>query len=113
MLFRCCSTKVIDISSFLLILLLFIFIETLRILSTISIYAPLTSVDFHPNGSLVAVGTMGQNASVYDLRDPKTRLAHLVHSDHGNVYSVRFETNQSVSLPRPTTLTQEVLIIDL
>ena len=79
-----------------------------RILSTISIYAPLTSVDFHPNGSLVAVGTMGQNASVYDLRDPKNKLAHLVNADHGNVYSVRFETSQSSTLQRPTTLSQEV-----
>ncbi|CAF3855402.1 unnamed protein product [Adineta steineri] len=93
-----------------------------KILSTISIYAPLTSVDFHPNGSLVAVGTMGQSASVYDLRDPKTKLAHLVNSEHGNVYSVRFETAQSApttpttttptptptsTLQRPTTLSQE------
>ncbi|CAF1382638.1 unnamed protein product [Adineta ricciae] len=78
-----------------------------KVLSTISIYAPLTSVDFHPNGSLVAVGTMGQNASVYDLRDPKNKLAHLVNADHGNVYSVRFETSQSSTLQRPTTLSQE------
>ncbi|UJR34332.1 hypothetical protein I4U23_021735 [Adineta vaga] len=78
-----------------------------KILSTISIYAPLTSVDFHPNGSLVAVGTMGQNAAVYDLRDPKNKLAHLVNSDHGNVYSVRFETSQTSTLQRPTTISQE------
>jgi hypothetical protein len=58
---------------------------------------------------------MGQNASVYDLRDPKNKLAHLVNSDHANVYSVRFETGQTTTtttttLPRPTTLTQEVFI---
>jgi len=53
---------------------------------------------------------MGQNASVYDLRDPKTKLSHLVNSDHGNVYSVRFETGQTTTLQRPTTLTQEVFI---
>jgi WD40 repeat protein len=82
-----------------------------KILSTISIYAPLTSVDFHPNGSLVAVGTMGQNAAIYDLRDPKNKLAHLVNSDHGNVYSLKFETGQTTTTTtnpqRPTTLTQE------
>ncbi|CAF4747789.1 unnamed protein product, partial [Rotaria sp. Silwood1] len=78
-----------------------------KILSTISIYAPLTSVDFHPNGSLVAVGTMGQHASVYDLRDPKTKLSHLVNSEHGNVYSVKFETGQTINIQRPTTLLQE------
>ena len=61
-------------------------------------------MDFHPNGSLVAVGTMGQNASVYDLRDPKTKLSHLVNSNHGNVYSLKFET--SVNTPKST---QEVL----
>jgi hypothetical protein len=80
-------------------------------LSTINVCVPLTSVDFHPNGSLVAVGTMGQNASVFDLRDPKKKLAQLVNEDHGNVYSVRFETKQSTapsSIQRPTTLTQEV-----
>ncbi|CAF1342154.1 unnamed protein product [Rotaria sp. Silwood1] len=59
-----------------------------KILSTISIYAPLTSVDFHPNGSLVAVGTM-------------------VNSEHGNVYSVKFETGQTINIQRPTTLLQE------
>jgi len=81
-----------------------------RILSTISIYAPLTSVDFHPNGSLVGVGTMGQHASIYDLRDPKTKLAHLVNSDHANVYSIKFETNSfhQQQIQRPTTLTQDV-----
>ena len=75
-------------------------------LSTINICVPLTSVDFHPNGSLVAVGTMGQNASVFDLRDPKKKLAHLINEDHGNVYSVRFETKQ-INIQRPTTLLQE------
>lgn len=65
-------------------------------------------MDFHPNGSLVAVGTMGQCASVYDLRDPKNKLAHLVNSEHGNVYSVRFDIGQSI---RPTTVTQEVLVL--
>jgi hypothetical protein len=58
---------------------------------------------------------MGQNASVYDLRDPKNKLAHLVNSDHGNVYSLRFETGQTTTttanLQRPTTLTQEVFIL--
>ncbi|CAF1209230.1 unnamed protein product [Rotaria sordida] len=78
-----------------------------KILSTISIYAPLTSVDFHPNGSLVAVGTMGQHASIYDLRDPKNKLSHLVNSEHGNVYSVKFETGQTTNIQRPTTLLQE------
>ncbi|CAF3042848.1 unnamed protein product [Rotaria socialis] len=78
-----------------------------KILSTISIYAPLTSVDFHPNGSLVAVGTMGQYASVYDLRDPKNKLAHLVNSEHGNVYSVKFDIGQTTNIQRPTTLLQE------
>jgi WD40 repeat protein len=105
MLFRCCTTKVTFRSSFIFS---FLFSFSKRILSTISVYAPLTSVDFHPNGSLVAVGTMGQNASVYDLRDPKTKIAHLVNSDHKNVYSVRFDMGQSTTLQRPTTLTQEV-----
>jgi hypothetical protein len=55
---------------------------------------------------------MGQNAAVYDLRDPKTKLAHLVNSDHGNVYAVKFETGQTTTnIPRPTTLTQEVFIL--
>ena len=99
-----------QINSFLILFDLFL---TKRILSTISIYAPLTSVDFHPNGSLVAVGTMGQNAAIYDLRDPKNKLAHLVNSEHGNVYSLRFETGQTTTTPptnpqRPTTLPQEV-----
>lgn len=78
-----------------------------KILSTISIYAPLTSVDFHPNGSLVAVGTMGQHASVYDLRDPKKKLAQFVHGDHNNVYSVRFEMSAAASQPRVNTSIQE------
>ncbi len=51
---------------------------------------------------------MGQNASVYDLRDPKNKLAHLVNSEHGNVYSVRFDIGQST---KPTTVTQEVLVL--
>jgi hypothetical protein len=55
---------------------------------------------------------MGQNASVYDLRDPKNKLAHLVNSEHGNVYSLKFETGQTTTtttnLQRPTTLTQDV-----
>jgi hypothetical protein len=84
-----------------------------RTLSTISVYAPLTSVDFHPNGSLVAVGTMGQNAAVYDLRDPKQKLAHLVNAEHGNVYSVRFDLGpnpaaSNAAAARPTTLAHEV-----
>ncbi len=54
---------------------------------------------------------MGQNASVYDLRDPKTKLAHLVNSDHGNVYSLKFETGQTTNLQRPTTLTQDVYFL--
>ncbi len=54
---------------------------------------------------------MGQNAAVYDLRDPKTKLSHLVNSDHGNVYAVKFETGQTTTnIQRPTTLTQEVFI---
>jgi len=54
---------------------------------------------------------MGQNASVYDLRDPKNKLAHLVNSDHGNVYSLKFETGQTTNLQRPTTLTQDVYFL--
>jgi hypothetical protein len=58
---------------------------------------------------------MGQNAAIYDLRDPKNKLAHLVNSDHGNVYSLKFETGQTTTTTttnpqRPTTLTQEVFI---
>lgn len=55
---------------------------------------------------------MGQNASIYDLRDTKNKLAHLVNSDHGNVYSLKFETEQTTTtnLQRPTTLSQEVNI---
>lgn len=61
---------------------------------------------------------MGQNASVYDLRDPKQKLSHLVHSEHPNVYSVRFDypqtTFSSSTLPRPTSLsTTPDVIIDL
>ncbi len=55
---------------------------------------------------------MGQNAAIYDLRDPKNKLAHLVNSEHGNVYSLKFETGQTTTtttnLQRPTTLTQDV-----
>jgi hypothetical protein len=56
---------------------------------------------------------MGQNASVYDLRDTKNKLAHLVNSEHGNVYSLKFETGQTTTttttnLQRPTTITQDV-----
>lgn len=54
---------------------------------------------------------MGQNAAVYDLRDPKTKLAHLINSEHGNVYSVKFEIGQTTNIQRPTTLSQEVFII--
>lgn len=55
---------------------------------------------------------MGQHASIYDLRDPKTKLAHLVNSDHGNVYSIKFEINSfnQQQIQRPTTLTQDVRI---
>jgi len=56
---------------------------------------------------------MGQNAAVYDLRDPKNKLAHLVNSEHANVYSVRFEMGQTTitnNIQRPATLTQEVNI---
>ena len=65
-------------------------------------------MDFHPNGSLVAVGTMGQHASVYDLRDPKKKLAQFVHGDHNNVYSVRFEMSPATSQTRTNTSTQDV-----
>ena len=91
------------------IIFIIVYFNSNRILSTISIYAPLTSVDFHPNGSLVAVGTMGQHAAIYDLRDPKTKLAHLINKEHGNVYSIKFETGQTTNISKSTTLIQEVI----
>jgi hypothetical protein len=77
---------------------------------------PLTSADFHPNGSLVAVQTMGYSVALDDLPDPNEKWAHLFNKEHGNVYSVRFdisESNTVSSLPRPTTLTQEVLFYQI
>ncbi|CAF0812827.1 unnamed protein product, partial [Didymodactylos carnosus] len=71
-------------------------VQTQKLLSSIPLNAPLTSVDFHREGSIIACGTLGHGTYILDLRDMRKIMNTLVNDQHKNVYAVKSKTTTPV-----------------